>query len=142
MVSFWNVFCFLRQLFQAACRLVTKLLVIKDMRRTLNILTRESKRYFISFPILYIWLLLSRGHQTAWIKWCATLIWPLESETRTYSIAKANKIFFKVKMFRLLVIPFIIKPHSRVSIFTKYCILAWQNFPSSKVSGHTPLMKW
>ena len=142
LVSFWNIFCFLRQLFQAVCGLVMKLLVIKNIRRTLNIFTRERKRCFISFPILYIWPLLSRGHQRAWIKWCATLIWPLENETRTYSIAKANKIFFKVKMFRLSVIPFIIKLYSRVNTFTKYCILVCQNFPFSNVSGYTPLMKW
>ena len=43
----------------------------------------------------------------------------MESEVRTYSIAKENNIFFVVKMFRLLVILFIIKLYSRVSIFTK-----------------------
>ena len=113
-----------------------KLLVIKNISRTLNICTRKSKRCFVSFPILNIWPLLSRGHQRARIKWCAILIWPLESETWTHSIEKANKIFFKVKMFRLLGIPFIIELYSRVSIFTKYCILVCQNFLPQKCTSN------
>ena len=59
----------------------------------------------------------------------------------TYSIAKANRIFFKVKIFRLLVMPLIITLYSRVSIFTKYWVLVYQIFPSSKISGYAPLMK-
>ena len=60
----------------------------------------------------------------------------------TYSIAKANRIFFKVKIFRPLVMPLIIVLYSRISIFIKYCILVYQIFPSSKISGYVPLMKW
>ena len=71
-----------------------------------------------------------------------TFIRPLESETRTYSIARENKIFFVIKMLRLLVISFIIKLYSRVSVFTKYCILVCQNFPPSKIPSYTPVMKW
>ena len=41
------------------------------------------------------------------------------SEVRTYSKAKENNIFFVIKMFRLLVTPFVIKLDSRVTIFTK-----------------------
>ena len=119
-----------------------KLLVIKNTSRTLNIFTRKNKRCYVSFPMLYIWPLLSRGHQRAWIKWFATVIWPLESETLTYSIAKENKIFFVVKMFAILIITFIIKLYSRVIIFTKYCILVSQNFPPSKMPGYAPLKKW
>ena len=113
----------------------------KKYQQNLKHFYEGKKKMFYFFPILYIWPLLSRGHQRAWIKWCATLIWPLENETRTYSIAKANKIFFKVKMFRLSVIPFVIKLYSRVNTFTKYCILVCQNFPPSKVSGSNEMIR-
>ena len=63
---------------------------VEDISRISNSFTRKSKRCYASFPMLYTWPLLSRGHQRAWIKWFATLIWPLESETRTYSITKKN----------------------------------------------------
>ena len=94
------------------------LLVTKNISRILNIFTRKSKRCYASVPILYIWPLLSKCLQRAWIKWFVTLIWPLESEARNYNIVKENNNFFVVKMFRVLVIPFIIKLYSRVSIFT------------------------
>ena len=137
LVPFWNIFCFLRLLFQAICGLVMELLML-NISRIFNIFTRKNKRCYVSFHIPHIWLSLSKGHQRVWIKWFVTL----ESEARTYSIAKENATFFVVKMFRLLVIPFIIKLYRRVSIFTKYCILVCQNFLPSKISCYTPVMKW
>ena len=142
LVPFWNIFCFLRLLFQAICGLVMELLMIKNISRTFNIFTRKNKRCYVSFHIPYIWSSLSKGHQRAWTKWFVTLMLPLESEARSYSIAKENTTFFVVKMFRLLVIPFIIKLYRRVNIFTKYCILVCQIFLPSKLSGYTSVMKW
>ena len=44
LVPFWNIFCFLRLSFQTVCVLVMKLLVIRNISRTLNIFTRKNKR--------------------------------------------------------------------------------------------------
>ena len=62
-----------------------KLSVIKNIARPLNIYTKENKRCYVSFPILYMWSLLSRGNQRALIKLCVTFRWPLKSEGRTYT---------------------------------------------------------
>ena len=46
----------------------------KNICKTLNIFTRENKR-FCFFFLLYIWPLLPRGHQRSCIKWCAAFRW-------------------------------------------------------------------
>ena len=35
----------------------------------------------------------------------------------------------------------VLKKFVKISIITKYCILLCQNFPPSKISGYSPLMK-
>ena len=46
----------------------------KNICKTLNIFTRENKR-FCFFFLLYIWPLLPRRRQRSCIKWCAAFRW-------------------------------------------------------------------
>ena len=47
----------------------------KNICKILNIFTKENKRSCFLF-LLYLWPLLSEGHQRSCIKWCAVFRWP------------------------------------------------------------------
>lgn len=53
------------------------------------IFTGKSKRSYVYFPMLYILLLLSRGHQTMTVMSQVVVFgWTLESESEIYNIGK------------------------------------------------------